>query len=903
MKSNVYMLMMLMFIKMFKKFKRQLSKTILNKKLKLVFLFLFVLGFLFNGSTAQALFGVGDFGIFDVAQVQLDALDFIDSTILKYFILLLTLILESTVFSALSASLLQWAINLPINLGNGLVVQGWNFVAGISNAFLVLILVFIALAYILKIETLDAKKALPKFILIALLINFSKVFVGIFVDIADIFQNTISIALGADFVSLAIEPLVASGGSVLAWLIGIILGYAGIALIPYGNIAALIILLTLFITGPLFQILGEAVVLIIFNFAAGMIFLFFTGLFLMRIAMIWILTIFSPLAFVASVLKTTKKHWDKWLNMLVSWSFLGIVVLFLLGLGLKFLGVIIAEPEQFSLTMEGGTFLFQKSMYYYLFILVYLGVVFKLSKENMPEFAEALISQAKTLTQRGGKMLGRTAVKRLRRVAATQEQREKEAKDMGGWKGRISRIGVRATKLTSIPVRWAYRAAGTTPEVAARKNIDGLTKNFEKEFGVKGEHIDQAIRIHGSKLGFKTLSSEKKAAFALYLAKTKGQEGFNKLDVDQQRKAIKSINAHSPNKVVDIVKHNPNLVNDKEVGTLVANKMVKDTEKDKEYQRLKGEGKTHEEALKESAFIKAATSIKASDIKDHNKSTLIGDDNEKLRKIWLERFGPEYWNQIAMNFDQEVMDSFSKTAEGMGAETLAKKNPGTLRYFAVQGQDRWGWKPLKRAGSKPEAKTFIEGVREKEAKTPPTPPVIPSFLHIEDKRIKEREQEIFKKREEGALGYEPQELDKMLKSHGITPLTPESDIYMKRWDKTEATKQLIKEEKELLKKPVSREIIEEIGLQRRNIRDKRKIQNMVKQINKEIDTAKEKIKEIKSLQDKPAISPAAQQSIATEIRTGVNELSKTEENLKNLKRRLKSAKVTMQAQIISNQNT
>ena len=855
--------MMLMFIKMFKKFKRQLSKTILNKKLKLVFLFLFVLGFLFNGSTAQALFGVGDFGIFDVAQVQLDALDFIDSTILKYFILLLTLILESTIFSALSASLLQWAINLPINLGNGLVVQGWNFVAGISNAFLVLILVFIALAYILKIETLDAKKALPKFILIALLINFSKVFVGIFVDIADIFQNTISVALGADFVSLAIEPLVESGGSVLTWLIGIILGYAGIALIPYGNIAALIILLTLFITGPLFQILGEAVVLIIFNVGAGMIFLFFTGLFLMRIAMIWILTIFSPLAFVASVLKTTKKHWDKWLNMLVSWSFLGIVVLFLLGLGLKFLGVIIAEPEQFSLTMEGGTFLFQKSMYYYLFILVYLGVVFKLSKENMPEFAEALISQAKTLTQRGGKMLGKTAVKGLRRVAATQEQREEEAKNMGGWKGRVSRIGVRATKLTSIPVRWAYRAAGTTPEVAASKNVDGLTKNFEKEFGAKGERIDEAMKIHGSKLGFKALSSEKKAAFALYLAKTKGQEGFNKLDIDQQRKAIKSINAYSPHQVVDIAKHNPNLVNDKEVGTLIANKMVKDPEKDKEYQKFRGEGKTHEEALHESAFIKAATSIKASDIKDYNKSTLIGDDpeHEKLRKIWLERFGPEYWNQIAMNFDQEVMDSFSKTAEGMGAKTLAKKNPGTLRYFAVQGQDRWGWKPLKDIDSKTKASDFIKGVREEEAKTPPAPPVIPSYLHIEDERIKEKAQKIHDER------------------GGTPPGTDESRrLYLEKQDWEKATEQLIKEGEEEIKEPDLRKIIESIGLEgAQKVRSRRTIKKMVGEVNKRIDVVKKAIKDVRDLEARLTGEEDADASIQIEI----NDQKAKLQNLRN----------------------
>ncbi len=389
--------------KMFKKYKHQLVKIILNKKLKLVFLFLFALSFLLSASPAHAILGVGDVGIFDIAQVQLDALDFVDSTVLQYFMFLIILILESIVFVSLSASLLQWSIDLPINLTNEVVLQGWNFVAGISNAFLVLILVFIALTYILKLETFEAKKALPKFILIALLINFSKVFVGAFVDIAEIFQNTISTALGGDFVTLAMEPLIQSSLNILGWFTGIIVSYAGAALIPYVNIAALGVLVILFVTGSLLEIIMKAILLIIFNFVAGSIFFSFTGLFLMRIAMIWILTLFAPLAFVAAVLKTTKKHWDKWLHMLTEWSFLGIVVLFLLGLGLKLFGVIVTEPTNpFQMNALGGTFILPRFIYYYLFLLVYLGVVFYLSKQNMPAFAQALISQATTLVKKGG---------------------------------------------------------------------------------------------------------------------------------------------------------------------------------------------------------------------------------------------------------------------------------------------------------------------------------------------------------------------------------------------------------------------------------------------------------------------------------------------------------------------
>ncbi len=695
MKSNVYMLMMLMFIKMFKKFKRQLSKTILNKKLKLVFLFLFVLGFLFNGSTAQALFGVGDFGIFDVAQVQLDALDFIDSTILKYFILLLALILESTIFSALSASLLQWAINLPINLGNGLVIQGWNFVAGISNAFLVLILVFIALAYILKIETLDAKKALPKFILIALLINFSKVFVGIFVDIADIFQNTISIALGADFVSLAIEPLVASGASVLAWLIGIILGYAGIALIPYGNVAALIILLTLFITGPLFQILGEAVVLIIFNVGAGMIFLFFTGLFLMRIAMIWILTIFSPLAFVASVLKTTKKHWDKWLNMLVSWSFLGIVVLFLLGLGLKFLGVIIAEPEQFSLTMEGGTFLFQKSMYYYLFMLVYLGVVFKLSKEGMPEFAQALIDQTKTLAKGGGKILGKSAVKSLRKVAVTQSEKEEKWKDVEGWKGRLGRGWTKARRtIVAKPVRWAYRMGGTTPEIAAKK--ESKTTRAEEAKKMMEGQTEEAQR------------AELKAA----------------LDKKSVTKLGKS---RAVSRVVGIMEA---MIKDGTLGKAEKDGIFGKEEKKKYMAEEKNMGRrslqlydtktaaeldkrwdNSDEKIQKEIIREILVKIKPSDVKLMSEGSLT---NEVMKEAIVDTFNGNQMAEIGKNFGMNITEGIQEEIEGREkAKKIAERNPSLALWLHGNTAQNLGFGLPEKNITRPRIQELVKEGREK----------------------------------------------------------------------------------------------------------------------------------------------------------------------------------------------
>ena len=65
----------------------------------------------------------------------------------------------------ISSTLLQLIIQHPewLSITNNAVVRiGWSFTAGLTNMFFILIFVFISLAIILKIETIQAKKILPK---------------------------------------------------------------------------------------------------------------------------------------------------------------------------------------------------------------------------------------------------------------------------------------------------------------------------------------------------------------------------------------------------------------------------------------------------------------------------------------------------------------------------------------------------------------------------------------------------------------------------------------------------------------------------------------------------------------------------------------------------------------------
>ncbi|PIP34883.1 hypothetical protein COX21_00500, partial [Candidatus Falkowbacteria bacterium CG23_combo_of_CG06-09_8_20_14_all_41_10] len=67
---------------------------------------------------------------------------------------------------------------------------GWTIVRDVCNMFFILILLIIAFATILRVERYSFKTLLPKLILMAVLINFSKLICGVFIDFAQVIMLT-----------------------------------------------------------------------------------------------------------------------------------------------------------------------------------------------------------------------------------------------------------------------------------------------------------------------------------------------------------------------------------------------------------------------------------------------------------------------------------------------------------------------------------------------------------------------------------------------------------------------------------------------------------------------------------------------------------------------------------------
>ncbi len=70
------------------------------------------------------------------------------------------------------------------------VSNGWVVVRDLCNMFFVLILLIIAFATILKIENYNYKKLLPKVLILAVLVNFSKAICGVAIDFAQVVMLT-----------------------------------------------------------------------------------------------------------------------------------------------------------------------------------------------------------------------------------------------------------------------------------------------------------------------------------------------------------------------------------------------------------------------------------------------------------------------------------------------------------------------------------------------------------------------------------------------------------------------------------------------------------------------------------------------------------------------------------------
>lgn len=197
------------------------------------------------------------------------------------------------------------------------VTSGWAFSRDIVNLFLIFILLYIAIATILRVSGYGAKELLTTLIIVAFLVNFSGVITKMIIDASNIlamaFYNKFTTSGGN--INISKTFINAFDGEKMLNADKSLREFA-----EKGNY--MIILLTF---------LFSSVIMVI----AGFIFFAFGVLFFIRMVILLLLIVFAPLAFGAMVLPSTKTHAKKWWDSLFNQAFFAPAALFVLLLAAK----------------------------------------------------------------------------------------------------------------------------------------------------------------------------------------------------------------------------------------------------------------------------------------------------------------------------------------------------------------------------------------------------------------------------------------------------------------------------------------------------------------------------------------------------------------------------------------
>ncbi len=247
----------------------------------------------------------------------------------------------------IAGALVNWSYSAGEFMNNPLVNEGWAISRDVANMFFILILLYIGLATILKLDNYGVKKLLPKFILIALLINFSLVIGGVFIDMG----NDVGLFFTSAGAVNEKGEVVNVGDNIQAALA--ISNTFNIpkynTIDPEGETASDDI--NILIRGVMNLIFVIIVAFLLFAMALIMIF---------RIIYLWVLLILAPFAWASYILPDTKKIWSGWWDNFLKWAFFpaifGFFIYLALLTGLGFGESLFGNAPEISgeLTKRGG---------------------------------------------------------------------------------------------------------------------------------------------------------------------------------------------------------------------------------------------------------------------------------------------------------------------------------------------------------------------------------------------------------------------------------------------------------------------------------------------------------------------------------------------------------------------
>lgn len=224
----------------------------------------------------------------------------------------------NTVLSVMGLSLtaagllFNWAIDISINnpflKNNTFVETGWRVMRDLVNLFFIFILLYIAIATILRVEGFNTKKLLTNIIAIALLVNFSLVIAKFVIDASNI--------IALEFYNAITAPATPGGapknlGAIFAEGLRI----QTIWDVQNPQSLGTNVELSLF-SVIIASVMGSALIVV-----AAFVILAAAVMFVIRTVVLMIVMVLAPAGFLAMILPATQGYARKWWHALFSQSF------------------------------------------------------------------------------------------------------------------------------------------------------------------------------------------------------------------------------------------------------------------------------------------------------------------------------------------------------------------------------------------------------------------------------------------------------------------------------------------------------------------------------------------------------------------------------------------------------
>lgn len=235
---------------------------------------------------------------------------------------------------------------------NSPMYQAWSFFRNVANIMFVIAMLFVIFSQItgFGIDNYGIKKILPKLIVTAIIVNFSYIICGIFVDLSNIIGEGIKNILEsvAGSTTTATEKLGDNVVGVINTLIGAL---AAVGAAAGGLTIAGAAISNAVVSGSLPTVIFPILAFVGSALMAGFFAMLMLGL---RQALIIIMIVISPVAFVLYAIPNTNGLFKKWFQLFKTLLMLFPVFCFMVGGGFLVSNIIIKGSKDFFMTIIGG---------------------------------------------------------------------------------------------------------------------------------------------------------------------------------------------------------------------------------------------------------------------------------------------------------------------------------------------------------------------------------------------------------------------------------------------------------------------------------------------------------------------------------------------------------------------